>query len=252
MTLLDVPKHIAIIMDGNGRWAQKRMLGRADGHREGVNSARSIIEGCIKSKIETLSLFAFSSENWRRPPSEVDFLMSLLVMSLNSERESLLGNGVRVSVIGDREPLSTSLIKAIDDVENATRKCDRIHLLLAINYGGMWEVVRATKLIAEHVADGTISLNDINENTFGKYCCAPDVSYPDLLIRTGGERRLSNYHLWQVAYSELYFSDCLWPDYDESHLIQAIDSYRNRQRRYGALFCGSGDLALEGLQIDTW
>jgi undecaprenyl diphosphate synthase len=242
MSTLETPRHIAIIMDGNGRWAEKRGLNRAEGHKEGVGATRRVIEACIKNGIETLSLFAFSSENWRRPASEVEFLMELLITSINLETDSLVGNGVRVSVTGDRDPFSTSLKKAIEDIESATQKCDRMHLVLAVNYGGRWEVVRAAKSIAQNVVDGTLSIQNVDENIVDKYLCVPESSSPDLFIRAGGEHRLSNYYLWQIAYSELYFSDCLWPDFDESHLTQAIASYSSRQRRYGALSDHDGDL----------
>ena len=241
VTTLSMPKHIAIVMDGNGRWAEKRGLNRADGHNEGVGAARRVVEACIKKEIETLSLFAFSSENWRRPPSEVQFLMTLLVTSINSERASLVENRVRVSVIGDREPFSVDLKKAIRNIENATRECDRMHLVLAVNYGGKWEIARAAKLIAKQVVDGSLLPEEIDEDLFEESMRLPGDSVPDLFIRAGGEHRLSNYYLWQMAYTELYFADCLWPDFDENHLADAITSYSNRQRRFGGLLGGDGD-----------
>ena len=241
MTILDTPKHIAIVMDGNGRWAEKRGLNRANGHKEGVHATRRVVEACIKNGIETLSLFAFSSENWRRPPSEVQFLMTLLVTSINSERASLFENGVRVSVIGDREPFSLDLKKAIRNIENTTLECDRMHLVIAVNYGGKWEISRAAKLIAEQVVDGSLLPEEINEGLFDEFMKLPGDSLPDLFIRAGGEHRLSNYYLWQMAYTELYFVDCLWPDFHENHLTDAIISYSNRQRRFGGLLGDDGD-----------
>ena len=241
VTTLRMPKHIAIVMDGNGRWAEKRGLNRADGHNEGVGAARRVVEACIKKEIETLSLFAFSSENWRRPPSEVQFLMTLLVTSINSERASLVENRVKVSVIGDREPFSVDLKKAIRNIENATRECDRMHLVLAVNYGGKWEIARAAKLMAKQVVDGSLLPEEIDETLFEESMRLPGDSVPDLFIRAGGEHRLSNYYLWQMAYTELYFADCLWPDFDENHLADAITSYSNRQRRFGGLLGGDGD-----------
>ena len=241
MTIPDTPKHIAIVMDGNGRWAEKRGLNRVNGHKEGVDATRRVVEACIKKGIQTLSLFAFSSENWRRPPSEVQFLMTLLVTSINSERASLLENGVRVSVIGDREPFSLDLKKAIRSIENTTRECDRMHLVLAVNYGGKWEIARAAKLIAEQVVDGSLLPEEINEGIFDEFMKLPGDSSPDLFIRAGGEHRLSNYYLWQMAYTELYFVDCLWPDFHENHLTDAITSYSNRQRRFGGLLGDDGD-----------
>jgi undecaprenyl diphosphate synthase len=229
-------------MDGNGRWAEKRGLNRADGHNEGVGAARRVVEACIKKEIETLSLFAFSSENWRRPPSEVQFLMTLLVTSINSERASLVENRVKVSVIGDREPFSVDLKKAIRNIENATRECDRMHLVLAVNYGGKWEIARAAKLMAKQVVDGSLLPEEIDETLFEESMRLPGDSVPDLFIRAGGEHRLSNYYLWQMAYTELYFADCLWPDFDENHLADAITSYSNRQRRFGGLLGADGDL----------
>jgi undecaprenyl diphosphate synthase len=242
VTTLRMPKHIAIVMDGNGRWAEKRGLNRADGHNEGVGAARRVVEACIKKEIETLSLFAFSSENWRRPPSEVQFLMTLLVTSINSERASLVENRVKVSVIGDREPFSVDLKKAIRNIENATRECDRMHLVLAVNYGGKWEIARAAKLMAKQVVDGSLLPEEIDETLFEESMRLPGDSAPDLFIRAGGEHRLSNYYLWQMAYTELYFADCLWPDFDENHLADAITSYSNRQRRFGGLLGADGDL----------
>jgi undecaprenyl diphosphate synthase len=242
VTTLRMPKHIAIVMDGNGRWAEKRGLNRADGHNEGVGAARRVVEACIKKEIETLSLFAFSSENWRRPPSEVQFLMTLLVTSINSERASLVENRVKVSVIGDREPFSVDLKKAIRNIENATRECDRMHLVLAVNYGGKWEIARAAKLMAKQVVDGSLLPEEIDETLFEESMRLPGDSVPDLFIRAGGEHRLSNYYLWQMAYTELYFADCLWPDFDENHLADAITSYSNRQRRFGGLLGADGDL----------
>ncbi|MDG2302243.1 MAG: polyprenyl diphosphate synthase [Gammaproteobacteria bacterium] len=241
MTILDTPKHIAIVMDGNGRWAEKRGLNRVNGHKEGVHATRRVVEACIKNGIETLSLFAFSSENWRRPPSEVQFLMTLLVTSINSERASLFENGVRVSVIGDREPFSLDLKKAIRNIENTTLECDRMHLVIAVNYGGKWEISRAAKLIAEQVVDGSLLPEEINEGLFDEFMKLPGDSLPDLFIRAGGEHRLSNYYLWQMAYTELYFVDCLWPDFHENHLTDAIISYSNRQRRFGGLLGDDGD-----------
>ena len=241
MTILDTPKHIAIVMDGNGRWAEKCGLNRINGHKEGVHATRRVVEACIKNGIETLSLFAFSSENWRRPPSEVQFLMTLLVTSINSERASLFENGVRVSVIGDREPFSLDLKKAIRNIENTTLECDRMHLVIAVNYGGKWEISRAAKLIAEQVVDGSLLPEEINEGLFDEFMKLPGDSLPDLFIRAGGEHRLSNYYLWQMAYTELYFVDCLWPDFHENHLTDAIISYSNRQRRFGGLLGDDGD-----------
>ena len=242
MSIPDAPKHIAIVMDGNGRWAEKRGLSRAEGHQKGVGATKRVVEACIKKGIETLSLFAFSSENWRRPASEVQFLMTLLVTSINSERVSLIENRVRVTVIGDTAPFSDDLKKAIRDIESATRKCDRMHLVLAVNYGGRWEIARAAKLIAEQVIDGSLPLEKIDEKLFNRYMTVSGEASPDLFIRPGGEHRLSNYYLWQMAYTELYFVDCLWPDFDESHLTDAIKSYSNRHRRFGGLLDGDGDL----------
>jgi undecaprenyl diphosphate synthase len=241
MTILDTPKHIAIVMDGNGRWAEKRGLNRADGHKEGVSAARRVVEACIKKEIETLSLFVFSSENWRRPASEVQFLMTLLATSINSERASLVENQVRVSVIGDREPFSLDLKQAIRNIERATGECERMHLVLAVNYGGKWEIIQAAKSIAEQVVDGSVLPEEINEDLFDESMRLPGGSVPDLFIRSGGEHRLSNYYLWQIAYTELYFADCLWPDFDENRLTDAITSYSSRQRRFGGLLGGDGD-----------
>lgn len=227
------PRHIAIIMDGNGRWARQRGGPRAHGHQAGFRTTRDIVEACGKLQIESLTLFAFSSENWKRPETEVGFLLDLFLRALQSEVEKLHENRVRIQFIGERSAFSVKLQAQMDQAEKKTENNDGLKLAIAVNYGGRWDIVNATKRIAEDVQDGKLALEDINQQIFGDYISLSQISEPDLFIRTGGEKRISNYLLWHLAYTELYFTNVLWPDFDESELNEALAFYSGRQRRFG-------------------
>lgn len=228
-----LPKHVAIIMDGNGRWANKRQMPRIAGHRAGVENVRVIVQRCAELGISTLTLFAFSSENWRRPPTEVSLLMDLFSLALEQEIEKLGDNGVRLTVIGDREQFPRKLQKRIEQAEERTRENEALNLVIAANYGGRWDLTQATRSIAERVASGELAVDAIDENTISSYLSLSDLPEPDLFIRSGGEQRISNYLLWQLAYTELHFTECLWPDFDGDEFARALDSYASRQRRFG-------------------
>lgn len=228
-----LPKHIAIIMDGNGRWAQKQDLPRGHGHRAGLEVARKIIPACAKRGIEVLTLFAFSSENWRRPPEEVELLMSLFVTALNDEIQTLNQEGIRLRFIGDRSRFNQELQARINEAESLTKANPGMRLVIAANYGGQWDIAEATKKIAIRVADGEIQISEINEQLLANNLTTADLPEPDLFIRTSGEQRISNFLIWQLAYCELYFSDVLWPDFDEACLEQALQHFANRERRFG-------------------
>ncbi len=222
----ELPRHIAIIMDGNGRWAQQRHLPRFIGHKSGVKSARMAVEVCAKFNLDALTLFAFSSENWSRPRKEVDLLMGLFVSSLGEEAASLHKNNIRMRVIGDRSRFSEKLQKRIDEVESLTANNDGMTLAIAANYGGRWDVMQA--------AQQAITENgQIDEAQFEQHLSLSDLPEPDLFIRTGGEHRISNFLLWQLAYTELYFTDTLWPDFDEGCFAKAMNDFAGRQRRFG-------------------
>jgi undecaprenyl diphosphate synthase len=226
-----LPRHIAIIMDGNGRWARARLLPRYVGHREGVKSVRRAVEACIDRHIEVLTLFAFSSENWRRPSEEVSLIMDLFVQTLKKEVASLNRNGVRVRFIGDRSAFSEKLRYLITEAE--TRDNSRLQLVIAANYGGQWDISQAVRKIATRVQAGEISPQDISPDVIASEVALSDLPAPDLFIRTGGERRISNFLLWQLAYTELYFTEVLWPAFNEKELDAALLWYANRQRRFG-------------------
>ncbi len=228
-----LPRHIAIIMDGNGRWARARLLPRYVGHREGVKSVRRAVEACIERHIEVLTLFAFSSENWRRPSEEVGLIMDLFVQTLKKEVTSLNRNGVRVRFIGDRNAFSEKLRYLIAEAERETRGNSRLQLVIAANYGGQWDISQAVRTIASRVQAGELSPEDISPDVIAAEVALPELPPPDLFIRTGGERRISNFLLWQLAYTELYFTDVLWPAFNEKELDAALLWYANRQRRFG-------------------
>lgn len=229
-TSLEVPKHIAVIMDGNGRWARKRFLPRIAGHKRGVETVRDLVKYCINLKVEYLTLFAFSSENWRRPAEEVSFLMSLFMQALKREVVKLHQNNIKLVMIGDRSRFDAELIAQIEASELLTAKNTGLVLSIAANYGGRWDVLQAAnkmQLAAPHLA-GMYSEEHLTPHLAMSY--APE---PDLFIRTGGEKRISNFLLWQLAYTELYFTDTLWPDFNEEAFNLAIDSYQQRERRFG-------------------
>jgi undecaprenyl diphosphate synthase len=225
-----VPRHIAIIMDGNGRWARKRFLPRVAGHGRGVEAVRSVIRGCMQRGVSYLTLFAFSSENWRRPADEVSFLMQLFIRSLQKEVERLHDNGIRFRVIGDLSRFDPALVTLIREAEAQTAANEKLTLTIAANYGGRWDILQAVnRMLAKNPGQSAgFSEEQLSAELSLNY--GPE---PDLFIRTGGEQRISNFLLWQLAYSELYFIDTLWPDFDEAALDQAILSYQSRERRFG-------------------
>lgn len=227
------PRHVAIIMDGNGRWARARLLPRAIGHREGVKSVRRVVEACIDRGIGVLTLFAFSSENWRRPSDEVSLIMDLFVNTLKKEVDALDRNNVRLRFVGDRSAFSENLRTLIRDSEQQTAGNRRLELVIAANYGGQWDITEACRKLARRVADGSMQPDSISSEDISNALAMPDLPMPDLFIRTGGERRISNFLLWQLAYTELYFTDLLWPEFDAGELDKALAWYANRQRRFG-------------------
>ena len=220
----DVPRHVAIIMDGNGRWARSRMLPRIAGHRRGLEAVRATVENCAERGIEYLTLFAFSSENWRRPAEEVALLMQLFQSALTSEAERLHRAGVRLKVVGDTRRFGRKIRLLIEQAENLTAANKRLTLTIAANYGGRWDMLQAVNKVKER---------PIDEAALAPHLAMSYAPEPDLFIRTGGEQRISNFLLWQLAYSELYFTETLWPDFDAQALDQAIASYRGRERRFG-------------------
>ena len=226
---IDVPRHIAIIMDGNGRWAKRRLMPRVAGHRKGVEALRGVIRACAERGVSHLTVFAFSSENWRRPQEEVSLLMELFMRALENEVARLHENDIRFRVIGDLSGFSARIQALIRDAEALTRDNTRLTFTVAANYGGRWDIVQAVKkLIAAGVA-----AEDVDETALVQQLSMAEAPEPDLFIRTGGEQRISNFLLWQLAYTELYFTDALWPDFDAAALDQAIASYRSRERRFG-------------------
>ena len=228
-----VPRHVAIIMDGNGRWARERMMPRPYGHRSGMKAVREVIEGSIEAGVGVLSLFAFSKENWNRPAPEVSALMSLLEEYIARELAELREQGVRVRVLGELERLTPSAAAAVNRVVCATADNSRLTLNLFISYGGRAELVRAARLMARDVAEGRLDADAIDEEAFRARLFTADCPDPDLLIRTSGERRISNFLLWQLAYTELFISPVLWPDFGRRELFEAIRDYQSRERRFG-------------------
>ena len=228
-----LPRHIAIVMDGNGRWAQQRALPRTAGHRQGAKAVRRVVQACSERGIEALTLFAFSSENWRRPQWEVDVLMKLFAATLRSEFDRLDKANVRLRFIGDQRAFSTALQNYIVKAEQRTVGNTGLALVIAANYGGRWDVVQAAQRAAADVAAGRLQPADLTLESFQRYLCLADLPEPDLFIRTGGEQRISNFLLWQLAYTELYFTERLWPDYDAADLAEACAAFASRQRRFG-------------------
>ena len=233
-----VPRHVAIIMDGNGRWARQRGLPRHLGHREGMKSVREVIEGSVEAGVEILTLFAFSTENWQRPRSEISALMSLLKLYAERERASLERQGVEVHVLGELDRLDPSTRAAVERIVEGTRGGESLRLNLMISYSGRDELVRAARLLAERVADGELEPSEIDEEAVQDVLFTRDVPDPDLLIRTSGEYRVSNFLLWQLAYAELYISPLLWPDFDREDLFEAVLDYQRRERRFGRVSTG--------------
>lgn len=226
---IEVPRHIAVIMDGNGRWAKRRLMPRVAGHRKGVEALRGVIRACAERGVRHLTVFAFSSENWRRPQEEITLLMELFLRALENEVAKLHQNNIRFRVIGDLSGFSGRIQALIRDAETLTHDNTRLTLTVAANYGGRWDIVQAVKKL---MLSG-VAVDSVNEAALAEHLSLADLPEPDLFIRTGGEQRISNFLLWQLAYTELYFTDKLWPDFDTDALDAAIASYRRRERRFG-------------------
>jgi len=233
--LLQRPHHVAIIMDGNGRWAQARGLPRTAGHKAGVEALRRTVSTCVELQIPVLTVFAFSSENWARPRHEVQFLLDLIASLLQHEVERLHKENICIRIIGDRTRFSSRLQKLIFDAEQLTEKNTGLRLIIAANYGGHWDITQAVQKIAARVAAQELSVADINDNEVNNALCLADVAPPDLFIRTSGEKRISNFLLWQLAYSELYFTEVMWPDFSKKDFIMALREFALRQRRFGLI-----------------
>jgi undecaprenyl diphosphate synthase len=236
----DVPRHVAIIMDGNGRWAAARGLPRGEGHRRGVEALRRTIRAAAELGIQYITVFSFSAENWLRPAGEVRELMGLLRRFIRNDLAELHRSGVRVRIVGERAGLDPDIDRLLSEAEELTQANDSLTLVVAFNYGARQEIARAARRIAEAVAQGTLAPADVTVNSLGRFLDAPDVPDPDLIIRTSGEQRLSNFLLWQAAYSELVFVPTYWPDFDRAALEAAIREYRQRERRFGGLVAKTG------------
>jgi len=233
-------RHVGIIMDGNGRWAEQRGMPRWKGHEAGIEAVRRVTRAACRRGISVLTLFAFSSENWKRPAKEVHILFSLFKRYLGETRDELISNGIRLSAIGRRDRLSTGVREAMAAAESATQAGGRLHLRLAIDYGSRHEIARAAQSLAEQVAGGLLRPQQIDEDLFFRAMASEAIPDPDLIIRTAGERRLSNFLLWQSAYAEFHFSARLWPDFEESDFEEALEDYGSRTRKFGALACATG------------
>ncbi|MCP1374317.1 polyprenyl diphosphate synthase [Dyella lutea] len=228
-----VPRHIAIVMDGNGRWARARFQPRSFGHNAGRKAVRDVIEGCVRQGVEALTLFAFSSENWQRPEDEVSALMSLFLRALDKEVDELHAQGVRLRFIGELSGFGADLQQRMRGAMERTAGNTRLQLNIAVNYGGRWDIVQAARQAAQAIGRGELTAETLDEAALGRWMCLAELPPLDLFIRTGGEQRISNFLLWQAAYAELYFTDTLWPDFDQASLAQAIDDFARRERRYG-------------------
>jgi undecaprenyl diphosphate synthase len=228
-----LPKHVAIIMDGNGRWAMQRGKDRNYGHKKGVDAVREIIEKAAELGIKYLTLYAFSTENWNRPWEEVEALMELMVNSLNNETKKLIDNNITLKVIGDIDRLSAEVRKSLDYTLEQTSRCNGMTLIVALSYSSRWEMVKAVRDISYKIKEGKIDPANINDKIFENYLTTKDIPDPELLIRTSGELRISNFLLWQIAYSELYFTETLWPDFGKEELYKALIEYQKRERRFG-------------------
>ena len=228
-----LPRHVAIIMDGNGRWASRRRLPRFAGHKAGVDTVKGVVRVCGEKGVEALTLFAFSSENWRRPQEEVGLLMGLFMSALDQQVRKLAENNIRLRIIGDQHAFATVLRNRIREAEKLTSGNTGLTLVIAVNYGGRWDVTRACRQIASQVARGELSEEDVTSELVQRNLTLSDLPEPDLFIRTGGEKRISNFLLWQLAYTEFFFTDTLWPDFDRQAFEGALASYATRQRRFG-------------------
>ena len=235
MTAAKIPQHVAMIMDGNGRWARMRNKPRTYGHIKGTRVAKKMITECSRLGIKYLTLYAFSTENWLRPQTEVSLLMTLLKRYLARETENLVKENIRFSIIGDLENLPTDTVRAIESAMQATEKCSGLRLVFALSYGSRQEITEMVKAVAEKVQRQEITISEIDELVVQEHLSTYPMPDPDLIIRTSGEKRLSNFLLWQAAYSEFYFADTLWPDFTKSDLYQDLESYSLRQRRFGKL-----------------
>ncbi len=228
-----IPKHVAIIMDGNGRWAKQRGKERFEGHLMGVESVRAVVRAAVRNGVEWLTLYAFSTENWGRPQEEVDAIMELFCRTVMNEGEELARQGVRVRILGERARFSESVLQMIERIESVTASADRLTLMLAFNYSSRREMVLAAQALAERVAKGEIKAEDISEESFSNALMTAGTPDPDLIIRTSGECRLSNFLLWQASYAEFYFPEVLWPDFNEEEFDRALAAFAGRERRYG-------------------
>jgi undecaprenyl diphosphate synthase len=228
-----LPRHVAIIMDGNGRWAKKKGKMRVFGHEQGAKAVRKTVEGAARLGIQYLTLYAFSTENWGRPKHEVEALMHLLIRSLNKELKTLNNNNIRLEAIGDLASLPKNAAKELEKAIHDTSKNNGLTLILALSYSARWEITHAMQQIARSVANHTLTLDEITDQTVSGHLCTATIPDPELLIRTSGEMRISNFLLWQIAYTELYFTETLWPDFTEEHLYEAILDFQNRERRFG-------------------
>jgi undecaprenyl diphosphate synthase len=230
-----LPKHVAVIMDGNGRWAKQRGKLRTFGHNNGVKAVRETVEVAAEIGIEHLTLYAFSTENWNRPKLEINALMTLLVKTISKETKTLTKNNIRLNAIGDLESLPSSCLKELDEAIEKTKGNTRMTLTLALSYSSKWEITKAIKSIAKNVNSGKLKVEEIDESTLDKHLCTLGIPDPELLIRTSGEHRISNFLLWQIAYAELYFTDKLWPDFNRADFEAAIIDYQGRERRFGKI-----------------
>jgi len=237
----NIPQHVAVIMDGNGRWAANKGLPRFMGHRAGMTAVREVIEAAAEAKVRYLSLFAFSTENWKRPSDEVSALMALLVEYLDREIAELMNRGVRLNIIGDRSRLPPAVAQAVRAAEERTRSNTGLQVNIALSYGGRWDILQAAKRIALEVKEGRLDPEDLTEDLVSGYLATSGVPDPDMIIRASGEMRLSNFYLWQAAYSEIWSTPVLWPDFRRHHFDEALRAFSGRQRRYGEVVCEEPD-----------
>lgn len=231
----NLPKHIAVIMDGNGRWAKGKGAARIFGHKNAIKAVREVAEGCAELEIGYLTLYAFSTENWSRPKAEVDGLMDLLVSTINDEISTLMDNNISLDSIGDISQLPKKTYLGLQKAKEKTKNNNGLKLFLALNYSGRWDITNAVKSIGNKISKGVLNLEDLNDKTISDHLSTSTIPDPELLIRTSGEMRISNFLLWEMAYTELYFTDVLWPDFRKTHLIQAIASFQKRERRFGKI-----------------
>ena len=228
-----IPQHLAIIMDGNGRWAKRKGLPRSAGHSEGAKAVKKVIASCLKYNIPALTLFAFSTENWKRPKNEINYLLKIFERVLSKEKANLIKNNIKINFIGRLKELPNSLNEKMNELSESTRKNNKLILNIAINYGGRAEITDALKSITIKILDKKLNIEEINEDTIGNNLYTRDLPDPDLLIRTAGEMRISNFMIWQIAYTEFWVTSTLWPDFDENSLIEAIRNFQKRVRKYG-------------------